>query len=245
MALSSSGAISFSQIQTEFGGSNPISLSEYYSGSLPTNTGSTTSYTTTTGSYSITYTSGKNTYIRQWSGWCHSSISPDLNTSTGANTTESVVINERSLVDIYGNAGTVPSSGTIGLNHFRGTSAGTISETYTLYGIMLRTDAGSTNYLYIFIDGHRGTAGTTTTFTGAPFASISTSALSGTGQNMPATTIPFTTTASSNGFFNARENINHLNNSTIGNYTEYRCRADASNNNYAGNNGNWTQTINH
>lgn len=30
MALPSSGAISFSQIQTEFGGSNPISLSEYY-----------------------------------------------------------------------------------------------------------------------------------------------------------------------------------------------------------------------
>ena len=159
MALSSSGAISFSQIQTEFGGSNPISLSEYYSGSLPTNTGSTTSYTTTTGGYSVTYTSGKNTYLRSWSGWAHSSILPDLNTSTGVNTTESVVINERSAVDVVGNAGAVPSSGAIGLNHFRGTSAGTINETYTLYGIVLRTDAGSTNYLYIFISGHRGTAG--------------------------------------------------------------------------------------
>ena len=31
MPLQSSGAISLSQIQTEFGGSNPISLSEYYS----------------------------------------------------------------------------------------------------------------------------------------------------------------------------------------------------------------------
>lgn len=31
MALQSSGAISLSQIQTEFGGSNPISLNEYYS----------------------------------------------------------------------------------------------------------------------------------------------------------------------------------------------------------------------
>mgnify|MGYP003625706057 FL=1 len=30
MALPSSGALSLSQIQTEFGGSNPISLSEYY-----------------------------------------------------------------------------------------------------------------------------------------------------------------------------------------------------------------------
>lgn len=46
MALSGSGPISFSQIQTEFGGSNPISLSEYYrSGAYTTsnNTGVPTS----------------------------------------------------------------------------------------------------------------------------------------------------------------------------------------------------------
>ena len=37
MALQNSGAISLSQIQTEFGGSNPISLNEYYgAGTLPT-----------------------------------------------------------------------------------------------------------------------------------------------------------------------------------------------------------------
>ena len=36
MALQSSGAISLSQIQAEWGGSSPISLSEYYLGSLPT-----------------------------------------------------------------------------------------------------------------------------------------------------------------------------------------------------------------
>jgi hypothetical protein len=35
MALQSSGAISLSQIQSEWGGSSPISLSEYYLGSLP------------------------------------------------------------------------------------------------------------------------------------------------------------------------------------------------------------------
>ena len=34
MALSSSGSISMSQIQSEWGGSNPISMSEYYSGAL-------------------------------------------------------------------------------------------------------------------------------------------------------------------------------------------------------------------
>lgn len=36
MALQTSGAISLNQIQSEWGGSNPISLSEYYLGSLPT-----------------------------------------------------------------------------------------------------------------------------------------------------------------------------------------------------------------
>lgn len=35
MALPSSGSLSLSQIQGEWGGSNPISLSEYYRGSLP------------------------------------------------------------------------------------------------------------------------------------------------------------------------------------------------------------------
>lgn len=35
MALQSSGTISLSQIQSEWGGSSPISLSEYYRGNLP------------------------------------------------------------------------------------------------------------------------------------------------------------------------------------------------------------------
>lgn len=41
MALQSSGAISLSDIQTEFGGSNPISLSEYYRGGAYTTTNNT------------------------------------------------------------------------------------------------------------------------------------------------------------------------------------------------------------
>ena len=36
MALPSSGSLSLSQIQGEWGGSNPIGLNEYYLGSLPT-----------------------------------------------------------------------------------------------------------------------------------------------------------------------------------------------------------------
>ena len=35
MAIQSSGAISLSDLQTEFGGSNPISLSEYYQNASP------------------------------------------------------------------------------------------------------------------------------------------------------------------------------------------------------------------
>ena len=41
MALQSSGAISLSDIQTEYGGSNPISLSEYYAGGSFVAAGST------------------------------------------------------------------------------------------------------------------------------------------------------------------------------------------------------------
>ena len=37
MAIPASGSVSLSTIQSEWGGSNPISMSEYYSGSLATN----------------------------------------------------------------------------------------------------------------------------------------------------------------------------------------------------------------
>tara|TARA_B100001113_G_scaffold183007_1_gene149988 strand:+ start:717 stop:1460 length:744 start_codon:yes stop_codon:yes gene_type:complete len=247
MALSSSGAISFSQIQTEFGGSNPISLSEYYSGSLPTNTGSTTSYTTTVGGYSATYTSGKNTYLRTWSGWCNENILPNLNQRDGTNTTQSIVINERSGVDIAGNAGTVPSSGTINLNHFRGTSAGTIDETYTLYGVVIKNDAGGTNYAYFYLDGHRGTEGASQNAFSTPFASISCATVSGTGSNAPATTLHCTTTATNNGFFQFRNATYHRNYTTIGNVTEFVCTASATAYSAAvsSGTGTWTQTINH
>ena len=40
MAIPASGSVSLSTIQTEWGGSNPISLSEYYSGSIASNTSS-------------------------------------------------------------------------------------------------------------------------------------------------------------------------------------------------------------
>ena len=50
MAIPASGSVSLSAIQSEWGGSNPISMSEYYSGSLASNSlVSSTSPTVNTG----------------------------------------------------------------------------------------------------------------------------------------------------------------------------------------------------
>ena len=55
MAIPSSGAISFSTIQTEFGGSNPIGLNEYYAGGayVPSSTSGTNGAVPTSGAISV------------------------------------------------------------------------------------------------------------------------------------------------------------------------------------------------
>lgn len=55
MAIPSSGAVSFSTIQTEFGGSNPISLSEYYAGGsyVPAGTSGTNGAVPSSGAISV------------------------------------------------------------------------------------------------------------------------------------------------------------------------------------------------
>ena len=55
MALPTSGALSLSDIQTEFGGSNPISLSEYYAGGLyvPSGTSGTNGAVPTSGEIAV------------------------------------------------------------------------------------------------------------------------------------------------------------------------------------------------
>lgn len=82
MALQTTGSISFSQMQTEFGGSNPISFSEYYKGGslVPSTIGSAPgsfgSYTTNTNyfynmhnitnigvSYWVVYANGSQTAV--------------------------------------------------------------------------------------------------------------------------------------------------------------------------------------
>ena len=67
MALQGSGAITLAQVQSEFGGSNPISMSEYYRGGsyVPTTvTGSYSSYQGNTSTYYwLTY---GNTVTIEW-----------------------------------------------------------------------------------------------------------------------------------------------------------------------------------
>jgi hypothetical protein len=84
MALQSSGAISLSQIQSEFGGSNPISLSEYYSGG--SQVGSWVTGVPSSGAISLGDFYGTSQYIDPTAGTTYFSISGSLvlTTSNGA-----------------------------------------------------------------------------------------------------------------------------------------------------------------
>ena len=143
MAISSSGAVTFSSLQTEFGGSNPISLSEYYSGGLPNNfnnTGSTTTFSPTVKSTTAAYTyqSGKSTAtgIIYYDGFCNTALN-----SIMSGTTQSMVINKITGVDKTGNAGAIPSTGIISMDLFRGTSSGT-NNALTCYGMVASYKSG-------------------------------------------------------------------------------------------------------
>ena len=214
MALSASGAISFSQIQSEFGGSNPISLNEYYSGSIPGNTINQT-ITPTVVSTSSSYTSGKNSYTRKADGWSHDSVNSYTSSSSSSQT-----ITKRSGVDKTGNAGAIPTSGAIQTNHFRGTAAGA-SSSETCYGVVLYQDTGSIipNVGYVYVSGHLGTASTSfpdTSAWGTSFTSITCAAK---GNNSAFTIWCNSSTNTSNGEFQGRYSIAHTSASGIGNYT--------------------------
>ena len=223
MALSASGAISFSQIQTEFGGSNPISLSEYYSGSIAGNTINQT-ITPTVGSTSSSYTSGKNSYNSYTDGWSHDTVNASTSGSSSSQT-----ITKRSGVDKTGNAGAIPTSGAIQTNHFRGTSAGSTSSE-TCYGVVIHRDTGSIipNLGFVYVAGHLGTASTSfpdTTAWGTSFTSITCAAE---GNNSATTIWCNSSTNTSNNFFQGRYSIAHLNNATVGNYTVFTFLGNAS-----------------
>lgn len=182
MALSNSGSISLSQIQTEYGGSNPISLNEYYNGGslvLPNN--SSTANSSTPGFDSVTGGSGKSTFSQTFSGWAHANLfdsSQAFETfSSPGGQTQSASIAKVSGADLAGNAGTIPSSGAVQFDHYRATNAGT-NASFTCYGIgTQKVGSLGITTLTICIGGHIGSA---TTFTGGdvdfnscPFSSVS------------------------------------------------------------------------
>ena len=235
MAISSSGSVAFSQIQSEWGGSNPISLNEYYSGSLTSNT-STIAITPTVQSVSSSYASGKVTYYRYCDGWGHTSVTPLLLSSS----TQSLTLNYRTGVDKTGNAGAIPSSGAIQANHFRGTSIGT-NNAIICYGVVNYRDTGAViqNVGYVYYSGHIGTAGASSGATGGPFVRL----VTGAKGNYSSTSIyQNTTTNTTNGWFAGKYAISHLSNSTVGNYTAMVFYS-SSTQSMTGLSGTWSQTF--
>ena len=241
MALSSSGSISFSQIQAEYGGSNPISLNEYYLGSL--GGANTTSLATTPSvgsneNYSSVdnkITGTTRTWRRQ-NGFIHSSLvtNSTLYPQVGA---QSLTLSYIDGADLSGNAGAVPSSGAIQANHLRGTAKGTTSS-LVCYGIIVqgyRTDlvndngtSTTNNYanIYFFFAGHLGTNNQTSgSWDGFPFTTISCAA-EGSATQFPATTFTFSGTHTANGAAQSKVSKIHTSNNTIGNYTQ--CRFDTN-----------------
>lgn len=93
MAIPSSGAISLSTIQTEFGGSNPISLSEYYAGGglVPPGTTGTYGAVPSSGTISVRNFYGtsavvivlSNQYIQDFTGGARAATAGYRLTSTG------------------------------------------------------------------------------------------------------------------------------------------------------------------
>lgn len=76
MTLQSSGAISLANLQSEFGGSNPISASEYYSGGA--HVGSWVSGVPSSGTISLSNFYGKSKYLIPSAGVTYFSISGGL-----------------------------------------------------------------------------------------------------------------------------------------------------------------------
>ena len=255
MALSGSGSISFSQIQTERGGSNPISLNEYYgNGSFvfantssvvvsPTINGASVNTTVTTGLPGKTVT---HTVVNNNFGFKHSSLAASNRPTVGQAgiTTPSV----RSGVDNSGNAGTIPNSGSaISMDHFRGTSVGT-AQTFVIWGVEYHTSSTatlgtSTNHWYFYFQGHLGTNNQgDVSWDGMPFSTIVSIATG--SPAAPATTFTFAGSHTTNGAVGPKGVKTHLSNSTIGNYTECKFLAASTSYRHSTSNSTWQLTCN-
>jgi hypothetical protein len=246
MAISSSGAVSFANIQTEYGGSNPISINEYYNGGslVKANTSSTNNTGTIAGTTSLGG-SGKSTYTQRFNGWGHNSLFGSGNWysqfSSPGTQTQSASIAKISGADLTGNSGAIPSSGTIDMNKFRGTNAGT-DNTFTCYSVATIVVGSSSNTnLYIIVAGHLGTAvvftGSDVTFNNAPYTTVSVPA----NGNFTASTAT-TSGSGMSGSIAFRAFQSHSTNSTIGNFTVFGYRL--AQNHYFNSSGSITVTFN-
>lgn len=238
MAISDSGSIALSQIQAEWGGSNPISLSEYYSGSLSNAVNqSTISEYPAIGAHYVTVstpaTKLTNAYTTTYAnnGWADSNI---RNTTTAPALAASSQTYTRTInADNAGNAGTIPSSGAIQFDHFRSTAKGSTSS-ITCYGWYSQQFSGGISgaavngTLYVWLAGHQGGASeAANNWTGVPFRYIVTTA-EGSGAQMPITTWYGSDTNSNNGANGGQNYKYHSTVSNLGNITQYSWNLNSS-----------------
>nr|BAR35908.1 hypothetical protein [uncultured Mediterranean phage uvMED] len=243
MALSSSGSIDLSQIQAEWGGSNPISMSEYYTGSLQSDSLSNATTATVASHTTSVYTPatkliGAYTTYYYNNGWSNSNITGGNSTNQPALGSNSAATSKISGTDKTGNAGAVPSSGAVQFDHFRGTAKGTTTS-YTCYGWMNRSGQGILSYyqMHLYLAGHWGTDNESTTWSGVPFRWVDTTAEG----NMPATRWYGSDAQSNNGASTAKDLKVHTSYPNIGNVTVFRWTTPSSN--YSGFSGTVTMTF--
>ena len=245
MALSSSGSISLSQIQTEYGGSNPIGLNEYYIGSLQGNVSSPSLTATVISNTTSVYNPGNKlipaytTYYYS-NGWKNNNIPLGSHSVTGSS--QSATVTKYTGVDHVGNAGQIPSSGAIQFNHFRGTNKAA-PTTYTCYGILHARSAGGTypgGSLTMWLAGHWGPNNQGGIFggswTGVPFTYMTTAA-EGT---MPASNWGGSTNIAANNANQGYQAKQHETWPNIGNVTKFQWLSNGA---WSGFSGTWQATF--
>tara|TARA_Y100001937_G_scaffold56131_1_gene77157 strand:+ start:353 stop:1090 length:738 start_codon:yes stop_codon:yes gene_type:complete len=221
MALAASGSISLSQIQAEWGGSNPISLSEYYNGSLQANTNiGTISPTVSSRTHTITTGIGKSatSYTVYVDGWGHAHTYPEVTFADAASKTSSKLSGR----DDYGVGGTIASSGAINMNMFRGTAYPT-STSYTMYSCWRRhaSNNNTGGYFQVSVAGHWGSNQSysmgSTAFGSCPFTYVYTPAEG----NTPATYWYASGTSYNGAWTSAGRYMKTLRTTALGNWTEF------------------------
>ena len=256
MTIPASGSVALSTIQSEWGGSNPASLSEYYSGSLANNVSAVTTTTSvgysSTSQYNPAQPAGKYTpaipaytsYYRQI-GHKHSSIeNTSIYPAIGATSTV-YTYTFVSGIDQVGNAGQIPSSGAIQMNHFRGTDNNPTNTLRYVAGFYSKQSAGlggtwSNHIFQIVIAGTWGTnydAGNTWTTSTCPFRYIDVPAKNG----VPATRFYGSDTHQNSGWVTNKNILYHATYPGIGAYTNFSW--NTNNNTNINMTGTWNITI--